>query len=497
MPHDDGLDRLQKINHIVVLMMENRSFDQMLGYLALDGLDVEGLNKAEPNEDVEGNSYPVHEYGPDETVFHPAQDPTGKVLDPCHSPDCVKAQLADGNKGFVKSFLATRKDKQGNAVEIPDEYRNLVMGYYTDRHLPVYDHLARNYCVCDHWHASIPGDTWPNRLYSLAATTSESVGHKLGVFERFKELSIAKLLRNIPVFEVEAFTRHLDDAQWRWYSHDPATLRAADARYRDLLHLHRDNFTYFNRRRVSFATEAAESLIDARDSFLDDAAKNELRDVSWIDPNFIDLSVLDPNSNDDHPPSDVLAGQAFVLELYEALANSPAWEDTVLVITYDEHGGFYDHVPPPKVDDGSEYETYGVRVPALIVGPRVKQHVCHELFDHTSLIKTILLRFASDGEKAIDEMSARVGHQRLKKANHLGMVLEDEPRTDTVDRGDLHDRLANWRQKARADRRATDQKPSPLAGDGAGQEQTRTDFQEEFVGFALAMRRAGLPSNQP
>ena len=250
---DDGLDRLQKIDHIVVLMMENRSFDQMLGYLALDGLDVAGLDKAKPNEDAEGKSYPVHEFDPGETVFHPAQDPTGKVLDPCHSPECVKAQLADGNTGFVKNFLATRKDKQGNAVEIPDEYRDLVMGYYTGRHLPVYDHLARNYCVCDHWHASIPGDTWPNRLYSLAATTSESVGHKLGIF---KELSIAKLLRNIPVFEVEAFTRHLDDAQWRWYSHDPATLRAADARYRDLLHLHRDNFTYFNRRRVSFATEA-------------------------------------------------------------------------------------------------------------------------------------------------------------------------------------------------------------------------------------------------
>ena len=169
----------------------------------------------------------------------------------------------------------------------------------------------------------------------------------------------------------------------------------------------------------------------------------------------------------------------------------------MLVITYDEHGGFYDHVSPPKVDDGSAYETYGVRVPALIVGPRVKQHVCHQLFDHTSLIKTILLRFAGDGERAIDEMSARVGHERLKKANHLGMVLEDEPRTGIGDRGDLHDQLDRWRQTAREARRATEQKPSPLTGDGAGQEQARTDFQEEFVGYALAMRRAGLPSNQP
>ena len=69
MPGDDGLDRLRKIDHIVVLMMENRSFDQMLGYLALDGLDVEGLDKAKPNEDTEGNSYPVHEFDPDETSF--------------------------------------------------------------------------------------------------------------------------------------------------------------------------------------------------------------------------------------------------------------------------------------------------------------------------------------------------------------------------------------------------------------------------------------------
>ncbi|MEA2393297.1 MAG: hypothetical protein QOJ82_1188 [Solirubrobacteraceae bacterium] len=84
-------------------------------------------------------------------------------------------------------------------------------------------------------------------------------------------------------------------------SHDPATLRAADAHYRDVTDIKRDNFTYYDRKRVSVITEAAEALMVGRDSFLDDAAKGELRDVSWIDPNFIDLNVLDPNSNDDHP----------------------------------------------------------------------------------------------------------------------------------------------------------------------------------------------------
>ena len=77
---------------------------------------------------------------------------------------------------------------------------------------------------------------------------------------------------------------------------------------------------------MSFVTQVAEALIVARDSFLDDAAKGELRDVSWIDPNFIDLNVLDPNSNDDHPPSDIRAGQAFILELYEALRAQPGLE---------------------------------------------------------------------------------------------------------------------------------------------------------------------------
>jgi hypothetical protein len=113
-------------------------------------------------------------------------------------------------------------------------------------------------------------------------------------------------------------------------SHDPATLRAADAHYRDVTDIKRDNFTYYDRKRVSVITEAAEALMVGRDSFLDDAAKGELRDVSWIDPNFIDLNVLDPNSNDDHPPSDIRAGQAFILELYEALRRSAHRTDRVL-----------------------------------------------------------------------------------------------------------------------------------------------------------------------
>jgi phospholipase C len=369
------------------------------------------------------------------------------------------------------------------------------MGYYGAEEVPVYDHLARHYCVCDAWHSSVPGDTWPNRLYALSGREAPSVGHRPGLWSRLlaylRGFPLAEALADAPIFETEAFTRHLDDSQWRWYSHDPATLRAADERYRNPLV--RDNFTYFDRKRVNLITELGEAAITTRDSFLDDAAKGELRDVSWIDPNFIDLSVLDPNSEDDHPPSDIRAGQEFVLGAYEALQRCPQWEDTLLVIVNDEHGGFFDHVPPPPTREGDEsgYRSLGVRVPALLVGPRARKFVCHEIFEHTSLIATILRRFAPDPEAALAAMPPRV-----RAAPHLGVALADEPRTYIPGCEEARTRLERWRSTDKASRRALEREPS-LARDGVGRAMELHDFQESFLRFSLAMRERGLPPGQP
>jgi phospholipase C len=495
---NEGLERLRSVKHIVVLMMENRSFDQMLGFLEKEGLDVDGLGegKAKANYDAAGKPYDSFEWAPGQTTPDTPPGLKPKILDPCHSPGCVKAQLAEGNTGFVKNFAETRKDEHGHRVELDPEFLKVPMGHFSGEHLPVYRHLAHNFCVCDAWHSSIPGDTWPNRLYSLAGREGPSIGHKPGLLGELikdtKGLPLVGGIAGAPIFEVEAFTRQLHDSQWRWYSHDPATLRAADKLYRDFRHIKRDNFAYFNRKKLSLTTEALEAAIVAHDSFLDDAAKGELRDVSWIDPNFIDLSVLDPNSNDDHPPSDVRAGQALVLEIYEALANSPNWEDTVLVIVYDEHGGFYDHVePPPPPDRSSGYSTLGVRVPALVVGPRVRNMVFSETLEHTSLIATILKRFAANPAHALKSMP-----ERVQMAPHLGHLLAENPRTDIEDRGSLHGEMTAWRQNARTERRARPKAPS-AAADGAGHEFELHDFQHEFAKFALAMRDAGLPPGQP
>ncbi|MGN6258699.1 MAG: alkaline phosphatase family protein [Solirubrobacterales bacterium] len=492
---DEALQRLQQVKHIVVLMMENRSFDQMLGFLQNDGLDVEGIAGAKPNFDADGNEYKPFEWGPGQTMppTPPGLEP--KILDPCHSPACVGSQLKRENGGFVRNFAATRRDKAGNKVGLEPEYLGVPMGHFGAQHLPVYRHLAHNFCVCDRWHSSIPGDTWPNRLYSLAGRDGPSIGHKPGVLSELlkdvKGIPAIGKITGAPIFEVEAFTRQLHDSQWRWYSHDPATLRAADAYYRDFRHLKRDNFTYFDRKKISWETEAAELAIVTHDSFLDDAAKGELRDVSWIDPNFIDLNMHESTSNDDHPPSDVKEGQALVLEIYEALASSPNWADTVLVIVYDEHGGFYDHVAPPPVNDRSGYKTLGVRVPALVVGPRVRKFVCHEVLEHTSLIATILRRFAANPDHAIAAMP-----ERVQRAPHLGMLLEPEPRSDLEPPDQLREEMANWQQEARRRRQAGDGEPSP-SPDGVGHPMQLHDFQEEFVKFSLAMRDAGLPPGQP
>ena len=503
-------ERLRQVKRIVVLMMENRSFDHMLGYLSLPETprrmgNVRGLRgpREDVNPDPEGGEHPIHAFDTQDEDFQRKGEALDKRLDPDHSVNGVKRQLENGNKGFVLNYVESRLKKGWR--DFPRELWNAPMGYYTGRDVPVYDHLARNYCVCDAWHSSIPGDTWPNRCYSIAGEQGETVWKQSELFRRLKErLSVLSRLENAPIYDLEAFTRLLQREDWRWYSHDPATLRAVDEEYRDFDDLKLDNFAWFNRRGWAPTKILQEDVLGivAEDSFLDDVAKGQLRPLSWIDPNFFDLDVLDPHSNDDHPPSDILAGQEMAFDVYDALRKSKHWEDTVLVITYDEHGGFYDHVPPPAATDDKRHETLGVRVPALIVGPRVRKGVCHEApggeaWEHTALIRSILLAFHPHPQEAIAEMGGRAA----ARTAHLGEMLEDEPRTDlpdeAVDRDDdtrPETRLRRWREEARAARFPRD-RAKALAPDGAGQVLVTTDFQQDYLKYARAMREAGLTAD--
>jgi len=209
--------------------------------------------------------------------------------------------------------------------------------------------------------------------------------------------------------------------------------------------------------RRSFATctlsqEAEPAYFDRRDlfghrSFLERAAAHDLPAVSWIDPNFYDLTFGPTGSNDDHPPSDLRAGQKLVLQLFDALARSELWEKTLLVITYDEHGGFFDHVPPPAAAaDRPGMDRYGPRVPALVISPwAAPKSVSNTVFDHTSIIKTILKRFCANAQGEIPDMGARVN-----AAHHLGELLtETQPRPAPAlaDYQPLIDAAGRWHEE--------------------------------------------------
>jgi phospholipase C len=292
------------------------------------------------------------------------------------------------------------------------------VGYYARRHLPTYDFLARNFCVCDAWHSSVPGETWPNRLFALAGR--EGPKALPGPLKPLPAVFTGqlRLLTEAPIYTVEAFTRRLADEQWRWYSYDPATLRAADVRYRKFGDLRRDNFAFFDRQKLSLLTQALDEPFVSPDGFLDDCASERLREVSWIDPTSSTCKCSIPTRTTTTRRPTCASARPSSSRSTRACATAPEWEETLLVVVYAEHGGFYDHIVPPPlpVDDGSGYETYGVRVPALVVGPRVANTLCDELFHHTTLIKTILQRFATNPEEAIMRMGPRVARGPRRRA---------------------------------------------------------------------------------
>lgn len=296
---DAEADRLlqERVGRIVVLMLENRSFDHMLGYLRLQGnKEVEGLTGGSE----QFNEHQGRRYAPRRL----ASTRLPKNLDPGHSiaevADQLEVENGRPNAGFVRNFAT-----------LEPEQPELVMGYHDGSQLPVYDYLAHNACICDHWFSSVPGSTWVNRLFALCGRAD---AEQEGILDG-------------PLWDIPSFPRHLDaaGAEWRWYSHDPATLRVADGEYRNPLKgLRPENFRYFNRRMVSDMEQADDGLRVREDgSFLDHARSGKLPPVSWIDPNFIDLSFTDRNSNDDHPPSDVRAAQALVLTVLRAIAEGP------------------------------------------------------------------------------------------------------------------------------------------------------------------------------
>ena len=310
------------IEHVVVVMMENRSFDHYLGWLpGADGRQA-GLSYV----DRRGVRHPTHRLT--------AYDGCG-FEDPDHSWEGGRIQL---NNGLLDGFL-----KSGNNDL-------LAIGYYTDEDLSFYGRAARDWTVFDRYFSAVMAETYPNRFYQHAARTDRLHNNTdrctlPTIWDRLAEKGISGRY---------------------YYSDIPFTALWYEKHLGISLHF---------------------------EQFLLDAAAGTLPAVSFVDPRFLDEEG--GTSNDDHPLADIRAGQSFLNRVYDAVRTGPGWEHTVLVINYDEWGGFYDHVRPRRAPDVSkETALRGFRVPALMISPLARRgHVSHHVYDHTSVLKMIEWRW--------------------------------------------------------------------------------------------------------
>jgi len=341
---------MREIKHLIVLMMENRSFDHYLGALSLEGrADVAGLTQPFPTlKDSASNDVSAWQMDatPATTLL--------EVPDPPHGWSAACADYHDGkNDGFVTQYQLIYSPSQA-APKNP-------MGYYTRTTLPTLYALADQFTVCDHWFGSVLSSTWPNRKYLHSGRRdSDNDTQTLPPFPGFQTKPLYDVLEHC--LDPDGSGRQLT---WKCYFSDLPFL----AFWYQFAASHASNFTHLG-------------------DFITDCREDRLPTVSLIDPAF--------TVADDHPAHNPQLGEKFIGLVVDALTNSASWTSSALVILYDENGGFYDHVPPPPCFERppSEDTPLGFRVPALVISPYAKRRFAsHVTFDHTSIMKSIHTRW--------------------------------------------------------------------------------------------------------
>ncbi len=370
------------IQHVIVLMLENRSFDHLLGCMKSLHPKLVGFDPAKPGLNKEG------------LTWYP-QTPDAKFLlpygvDPKHELSDVQEQVAFNGAagGYVHNFIRNYPDKKSSAPQ--------VMSYFDRKgktRLPVLHTLAESFTICDRWFSSVPGPTWPNRFFVHSGTSNGWIYMPAGLFSHWHNYNQPTLYRRLKEKNVT----------WRIY-HDgiPQSLMLTELR------------------QPSYATNFSDIKY-----FWEDTKQSETKFPQYV---FIEPNYFGGYENDQHPPANMMEGEVLMAKIYNALrANDALWQKTLLVILYDEHGGFYDQVVPPAATppdplagDGFKFDRYGPRVPALLVSPYAPQNILSTSFDHTSL-----LRYLSD-KWGLGPLGSRTA-----AAKSFASVLLSTPRADT------------------------------------------------------------------
>jgi phospholipase C len=364
-----GLDSLK---HIVVLMMENRSFDHMLGSLTAVDPRIDGITDQLSNPDTTGGVVTPRPLA----QFQGQLDP-----DPDHHFPAVDLQIFGGDtspnrvanmQGFVKSYFNQQQDV-GHSQKI--------MYYFAQSQLPVLTTLALEFAVFNRWFASIPGPTICNRAFAHYGTSFGRVDmNPIYVNEPFK---------NIYDRLINANPKHT--AKVYYYDTTSSTMEVANL------------------------LQNEPELFGTYQQFLNDCSTGNLPDYSFIEPNYSDhdSDSGEEVANDQHPDHNIQAGELFIASVYSAIKqNATLWQSTALLVVYDEHGGIYDHVKPPPCtpdqftasanDTGAgqpfAFDRLGVRVPAILISPWIPKGtvVDGRVFDHASIPATITKFFLGD-----------------------------------------------------------------------------------------------------
>jgi phospholipase C len=348
------------IDHIIVIMMENRSFDHYFQKLPENGQpDANVAPASYVNPDIDG------------TLVKPTRDSSLCILDPGHGWNATHREIAGGAmNGFVTVNDETHEQPlPGGTLEMMSGRRALT--YYEPADLPFMYWAANNYAIADNYFCSVPGPTWPNRMYLYGATSRGKTSNEF-VMNNENTLFDAMSQRKV---------------NWTiyWTSAPGFAVFA-------------DRFFFYYNGDESFERTKAFS------QFFDDAAAGKLPQVAFLDPA---VGQSNPGRSDEHPPAIMQVGQDWLAKIVDAVAKSPNWDRTAIFITYDEHGGFYDHVPPPKAcppddyapekrpnDEPGGFDMYGPRVPLVVISPYAKKKfVSHHVYDHTSIVRFIEARF--------------------------------------------------------------------------------------------------------